>query len=350
MSKIKNLLLIVITLVLFQTSGSSQTKKAQYNVYSVAFYNMENLFDTINDPIKRDDDFLPQGSYKWTSKRYNAKLKRMAHIISKLGTETTGGVPPTVFGLSEIETRGVVEDLISQSPLNKYPYRIAHIPSPDHRGVDVALVYRSDIFKMDKYYAKELWVKNAYKNFATRNQLVVEGTLADEKIAFLVNHWPSRAAGSRYREAAGALNRSIIDSLRKVYNNNIHCITMGDLNDDPVSKSLTKGLRAVGDKDKLSEKNILYNPMYKMYKRGLGTLAYRDSWNLFDQIILTKELVEKKDKSKLMYYKTEICNYDELKNKSGRYKGYPFRTYAGGNYAGGYSDHFPVIVFLVKKK
>ena len=349
MNKLFRLLLTFGVFVLIQNNVFAQKQKVKYDVYSVAFYNLENLFDTINDPLKNDEDFLPTGSYKWTSSRYKTKLKHMAYVIGRLGVETTGGIPPTIFGVSEIETRGVVEDLLKEAPLNKYPYKIAHVPSPDKRGIDVALVYRSDIFNMDKFYARELWIKDSYKNFATRNQLVVEGTLADEKIAFLVNHWPSRGAVSRYREAAGALNRSIIDSLRSTYKD-IHCMTMGDFNDDPVDKSLTKSLGAVGYKKDLSEKNYLYNPMYNMYKKGLGSLAYRDNWNLFDQIIMTKELALKEDKSKLMYYKTEIANYEMLKNKSGRYKGYPYRTYAGGNYAGGYSDHFPVITFLVKKK
>jgi len=350
MRNLRSIFLVILAIALFQSEGKAQSKKVKFDIYSVAFYNLENLFDTINDPLKRDEDFLPTGSYKWTSKRYEAKVKRMAKVIGMLGAETTGGIPPTVIGLSELENEHVVEDIFKQEPLNKYNYKIAHIDSPDHRGVDVALAYRSDIFNVEKIYAKELWVTNPYKGFATRNQLVVEGTLAGEKIAFLVNHWPSRAAESRYREEAGALNRSIIDSLRSI-NPDIHCITMGDLNDDPTSPSLgKKGLGAVGSKNKLSDKNYLFNPMYKMYKNGLGTLAYRDGWNLFDQQIFTKELIEKKDKSKLMYYKTEICNYDFLKTKSGRYKGYPFRTYAGGNYAGGYSDHFPVISFLVKKQ
>ena len=349
MKNLRNILLIIIVFAFSQNEVNAQAEKVKYNIYSVAFYNLENFFDTINDPLKRDEDFLPTGSYKWTSKRYNLKLKHMAKVVSKLGVEKTGGIPPTIVGFSELENQQVIQDLIDTAPLNKYPYKIAHVESPDHRGVDVALIYRSDIFEMDKFYARELWVKNAYKNFATRNQLVVEGMLAGEKTAFLVNHWPSRAAGSRYREAAGALNRTIIDSLRSVYPG-IHCITMGDLNDDPSNKSLTKGLGAVGDKEQLSDKNILYNPMVKMHKKGLGTLAYRDGWNLFDQIIFTKELALKKDKTKLMFYKAEICSYDFLKNKSGRYKGYPFRTYAGGNYAGGYSDHFPVVTFFVKQK
>lgn len=349
MNKHYLILLLVFASLLSHNSSIAQEQKVKYDIYSVAFYNLENLFDTINDPNKRDEDFLPEGANSWTPDKYEAKVKRMAEVIARLGVETTGGIPPSVVGFSELENKSVIEDLINQEPLNKYPYEIAHIESPDHRGVDVALIYRSDIFEMEKFYAKELWVENAYDNFATRNQLVVEGLLAGEKTAFLVNHWPSRRAKSRYREAAGELNRIIIDSLRSTYQG-IHCITMGDFNDDPVDKSIANALGAVGDKKEFSENNFMFNPMYNMYKKGLGSLAYRDNWNLFDQIIFTKELKLKEDKSKLMFYKSEICNYDFLKNKSGRYKGYPYRTFAGGAYVGGYSDHFPVIAFFVKKK
>ncbi|MEN7551811.1 endonuclease/exonuclease/phosphatase family protein [Rapidithrix thailandica] len=330
----------------FAFSVETKAQEASYDIYNIAFYNLENLFDTVDNPEKKDDDFLPEGSYKWTEKRYREKLARMAKTIGKVGAEKARQAP-VIFGVAEVENQQCLKDLITHPPLNQYNYAIALVASPDKRGINVGLVYRTDLFTLSKVSARELWIEKAYEGFATRNQLLVEGELADEKIAFLVNHWPSRAAKSRYREAAGTLQRSIIDSLRAL-NPALHIVTMGDFNDDPVDKSLVRALGAKGSKEALSEEDYLYNPMYKMYKNGLGTLAYRDNWNLFDQIIISKELVNNKEG--LLFYKSDICNFEELKNPNGRYKGYPFRTYAGGAYAGGYSDHFPVVIYLIKKK
>ncbi|PWJ43229.1 endonuclease/exonuclease/phosphatase family protein [Sediminitomix flava] len=339
-------LFVSLCLIGITLNGYSQNHKATYDIHNIAFYNVENLFDTENDPEKNDEDFLPEGSYAWTEKRYNQKLIQLAEIISKLGAEKTNQ-PPTVVGIAEVENLKCLQDLIKTAPLSDYPYEAILVEGPDKRGVDTGLLYRKDLFDLKKYHAKELWIENAYKGFATRNQLVVEGKLEGEEIAFLVNHWPSRRAKSHYREEAGKLQRSIIDSLRQV-NPNMHIVTMGDFNDDPTNKSMEKALGAVGSKNELNDKNYLYNPMHKMYKKGLGTLAYRDNWNLFDQIIISKEMIENEEG--LRFYKAEICNFEELKNQNGRYKGYPFRTYAGGGYAGGYSDHFPVVIYLVKKQ
>ncbi|WP_053404635.1 endonuclease/exonuclease/phosphatase family protein [Persicobacter sp. CCB-QB2] len=320
-------------------------QQGEFNVYNVAFYNVENLFDVINDPNKNDEDFLPDGDYKWTQKRYELKLSQMANVISKLGAAKAGG-PPVICGIAEVENEQCLRDLIARPPLSDYPYEVVLVEGPDKRGVDVGLIYRTDLFKVEKFHARELWINNAYKGFATRNQLVVEGEMAGEPLAVLVNHWPSRRAKSWYREEAGKLQRQIIDELR-AEKPGMNVVVMGDFNDDPVNKSMTKALGAKGKKSEVTDKDYLYNPMYKMYKNGQGTLAYRDNWNLFDQIIVSKEMLNKEG---LIYYKAEICNFDELKNPNGRYKGYPFRTYAGGNYAGGYSDHFPVVIYLLKEK
>jgi hypothetical protein len=344
----KTFYILLITLFIAgcktQVNNQSSNKKA-VEMYPIAFYNLENLFDTINDTNKNDEDFLPSGSYKWTSERYLEKQDRMAKTVSKLGRELSK-TAPSVVGFCEIENKQVVEDLVKREGLIQYPYEVAQIEGPDKRGVDVALIYRKDKFKFEKASARELWIKDAYDGFATRNQLIVEGELAGEKVAFIVNHWPSRRADSWYREEAGKLNRSIIDSLRQI-NPELHVITMGDLNDDPIDPSVNRELDAGGSEDVLSGNKTMFNPMYDLYKSGHGTLAYRDQWNLFDQIIMTPELKLRNDK--LKFLRAEICNYPELKNTSGRYKGYPFRTYVGGSYKGGYSDHFPVVVYLIKE-
>ncbi|MBD0405116.1 endonuclease/exonuclease/phosphatase family protein [Flammeovirga sp. EKP202] len=326
-----------------------QAQKSDYKVYSVAFYNMENLFDTLHDEGKKDYEYLPEGDSKWTSQKYWEKQTNMSTIIAKLGFDVTKQTP-LVIGLAEIENRNVLNDLVNTPKLKGENYGIAHIEGPDKRGVDVALLYKKDLLKVNKVSARDLKIKETYAGdnweFKSRNQLIVEAELEGEPIVFLVNHWPSRRGESRYREEAGKLQRSIIDSLRKEHPG-VKCITMGDYNDDPTNKSMKKALGAVGDEKSLTEKNYLFNPFYKMYKKGLGTLAYRDSWNLFDQIIFTKEFKNKNEG--WFFWKAEICSYPELKNKEGRYKGYPYRTFAGGNYAGGYSDHFPVVIYLLKQ-
>ncbi|KXX70305.1 hypothetical protein [Flammeovirga sp. SJP92] len=335
---------LAILLFFIITPLALQAQKNDYKVYSVAFYNMENLFDTLHDEGKKDYEYLPDGDRKWTGQKYWDKQKNMSTIIAKLGKDVTKKAPLAI-GLAEIENKNVLNDLINTPVLKDENYGIAHIEGPDNRGIDVALLYKKDILKINKVSARDLRIKETYAGdnweFKSRNQLIVEAELEGESIVFLVNHWPSRRSGSSYREAAGKLQRNIIDSLRSEHSG-IKCITMGDYNDDPSNKSIKKELGAVGDISNLTEKAYLYNPFYKMYKKGLGTLAYRDSWNLFDQIIFTKEFTAKN--KGWFFWKAEICSYPELKNKEGRYKGYPRRTYSGG-----YSDHFPVVIYLLKQ-
>lgn len=344
--KIKFFSFVFISICL---SVFGQSQKNNYKVHVVGFYNLENFFDLEDTPEKNDKDFLPSGSYNWTKSKYDEKQIKMANIMGKLGSPITSQ-PPVAIGVCEVETISVLEDLVKQEPFKNYNYKAILIEGPDRRGIDVGFIYNADLLTIDKQSARELKIQKSYAGdnweYATRNQLIIEATLENESVAFIVNHWPSRRSPSPYREAAGDLNRKIIDSLRQI-TPGLKTITMGDLNDDPVDKSLVKSLGTVGKKEKLNEKNYLYNPMWKMYKNGLGTLAYRDNWNLFDQIIVSKELVE--DKEGLFFYKAEIKNFPELMNPEGRYKGYPYRTYAGGSYQAGYSDHFPVAIYLLKE-
>ena len=325
---------------------------SEENQYCIAFYNLENLFDTANDPVTFDDDRTPEGSDHWTDAYYNDKLKNMALAISKIGRSVTGA-PPAIIGVSEIENRKVLEDLINEPFLNKYDYGIVHFNSPDRRGIDVALLYRKSIFMPLKSSNHELVIyayDDAAKRAYTRDQLLVKGILDGTEIYFIVNHWPSRSGGEELssvrREAAAQLNRQIIDSIQ---NDDPYAkvITMGDLNDDPVNKSVSDVLGALPERNNLELKD-LYNPMYNMFINGAGTLAYRDSWNLFDQIILSAPLL-RTDYSEYVFYKAGIFNEPFLSSSTGQYKGYPFRSYANGNYTGGYSDHYPVYVYLIKE-
>ena len=348
--KIKIPLLIV--LILTVTTVFSQEKKA-YKVNTIAFYNLENLFDTENDPLTYDDDRTPDGKDHWTEEIYQDKLKNMAKVMAEIGAEVSGSAP-TIIGVCETENRKVLEDLVNQETLVEQDYGIIQFDSPDRRGIDVALLYKKKLFTPTHYKAKKLLIyddNDKSKRVFTRDQLVVSGVLDGEKIHLIVNHWPSRSGGEKRsrskRIKAAKLNRQIIDS---IFSDDPYAkiITMGDLNDDPSNTSVKDHLNA---KRKTSELGIkeLYNPMEDLAKQGYGSLAYRDSWNLFDQIIISTELT-KKDFSSYRFYQAGIYNKTYLVNAHGRYKGYPYRSFASGSYTGGYSDHFPVYIYLVKEK
>ena len=350
LTKIKKSLLIVLILTI--TTVFSQEKKA-YKVNTVAFYNLENLFDTENDPLTYDDDRTPDGKDHWTEEIYQDKLKNMAKVMAEIGAEVSGSAP-TIIGVCETENRKVLEDLVNQETLVEQDYGIIQFDSPDRRGIDVALLYKKKLFTPTHYKAKELLIyddNDKSKRVFTRDQLVVSGMLDGEKIHLIVNHWPSRSGGEKRsrskRIKAAKLNRQIIDS---IFSDDPYAkiITMGDFNDDPTNPSVKDHLNA---KRKVSNLDIkeLYNPMEDLAKQGYGSLAYRDSWNLFDQIIISTELT-KKDFSSYRFYKAGIYNETYLVNAHGRYKGYPYRSFASGSYTGGYSDHFPVYIYLVKEK
>jgi hypothetical protein len=336
------MLLIVFILSIAFTNGASAQEKTK--AACIAFYNVENLFDTIDDPLKNDAEFLPNGMNQWTSARYYRKLENMAYVINQIGGEILKG-GPTILGLSEIENRTVIEDLINTPPLKGMGYDIVHFDSPDKRGIDVGLIYKKAAFQVTNSTSNRLTMPGR-TNWYSRDQLVVSGKLDGEMIHIIVNHWPSRAAGSEYREAAAALSLRLSDSIRMI-DPDAKIFILGDLNDDPTDPSVYKVLGARG-KVKEVKKDGLYNPMFKLHQQGIGTLAYRDAWNLFDQIIVSYPLISKEGTG-WKYYKTGVFNQKFMLQKEGPYAGYPFRTFAGGAYAGGYSDHFPVYMFIVKK-
>ncbi|MGC8865889.1 MAG: endonuclease/exonuclease/phosphatase family protein [Bacteroidales bacterium] len=310
----------------------------------VAFYNLENLFDTIDSPDTDDREFLPEGTNQWNSKKYAVKLKNMAEVIGQIGDEyITGG--PTIIGLAEVENRGVLEDLIKTPPLKGRGYGIVHFDSPDPRGVDVALLYKYKDFKVLEAQAVPLRMADNPR-FRTRDQLVVSGLLYGDTIHIIVNHWPSRRSGPEFRAAAASLSRKLADSLMTIHRG-AKIIIMGDLNDDPTDPSLTQYLKAKGSKKEL-QPGDLFNPMVELFKKGVGSLAYRDAWNLFDQIIVSEPLVNKKNKGYYLYA-TRIFSKPFMFTAEGQYAGYPFRTFAGGAWVGGYSDHLPSFIILRKK-
>lgn len=335
----------------FIAASNSQNEK-EYKIITIAFYNVENLFDYEDDPITFDDDRTPEGKDNWTQEIYEAKVRNTAKVIADIGQDLTG-TSPAIIGLCEIENRRVLEDLANDPTLLNNDYGIVHFDSPDRRGIDVALLYKKKLFTPTNSKAHELLIYQDHdrnQRIYTRDQLLVSGMLAGEKIHFIVNHWPSRSGGEERsrskRIKAAELNKRIIDSL---FSENPYAkiITMGDMNDDPTSPSIKTVLKTKSERESIGLKG-LYNPMENMHKKGMGTLAYRDAWNLFDQIIISTELA-KKDFTAYRFYKAGIYNKNYLQTPRGQYKGYPFRSFANA-YTGGYSDHFPVYIYLIKEK
>ncbi|WP_172916795.1 endonuclease/exonuclease/phosphatase family protein [Capnocytophaga canis] len=339
---------ILWILVFWQLSFYAQEKK--YMVRTIAFYNVENLFDTINDPRTFDDDRTPQGTDRWTSKVYNDHVQKIAKVIADIGSDVSKQAPDIV-GLCEIENEDVIVDLINTDYLKKYNYGIVHYDSPDSRGVDVALIYKKGVFRpiSTSKHVLKIFEPNGKRRY-TRDQLLVSGMFDGEMMHFIVNHWPSRSGGEAAsrpkREAAAALNKKIIDSLL-AKDPKAKIFSMGDFNDDPTNASFKKILKTEGKKNKVKAGG-LYNPMEEMLKKGIGSLAYQDAWNLFDQIYFTQELLEE-DKSTYRYWKAGVFNKPYLANPKGKFKGYPFRSMSNGNYTWGYSDHFPVYLYLIKE-
>lgn len=342
--------LVSILLCFFIQSTLFAQQRKTFKVRTVAFYNVENLFDMVNDTLIFDDDHTPDGSHLWNNIRYNKKIENITKVLSEIGHETTQS-SPDIIGLCEVENKSVVQDLINHPNLEQKGYGIVHYDSPDDRGIDVALLYKQSAFIPTSSKSHRLLLFDADgKRDHTRDQLVVSGFLDEEVFHFIVNHWPSRRGGQSKSEPlrlkAAQLTKRIIDSLR-YQNPDAKIIAMGDLNDDPKDASLKKVLRTVGNRKRMDSLS-LFNPMEKMFKKGAGTLAYRDKWNLFDQFVLTPNLVNEK-KDTYSFWKAGIYNPKYLQNGSGQYKGYPFRTYVGTTYQGGYADHFPVYLYLLRE-
>ncbi|MBO5346331.1 MAG: endonuclease/exonuclease/phosphatase family protein [Paludibacteraceae bacterium] len=339
MKKFKSILLIAI---LF-TVTLSYAQKRPLNAYVIGFYNLENLFDTIDDPIKNDAQFLPNGDYAWGTLKYTNKLQKMAYAISQMPKNLA------ILGVSEIENINVLEDLVKEPAILNRNLKPILVEGPDRRGIDVGLLYNSKLFTPTNVTSTRITTE--LENFFTRDQLCVSGILDGEEIHIIVNHWPSRSGGekrSKPRRAEAARTTKLICDSLFALNPNAKIVVMGDLNDDPIDPSVTEEL---GAKSKIEQTKPgeLFNTTYAFYKQGIGTLAYQDQWNLFDQIIISHAWLNKNRKT-LSYWKTEIFNKDFLKQQEGRYKGYPLRTHSGGVWTNGYSDHFPCLIWVVKYK
>ncbi len=349
--KISKTLLIVLCLTLTMSSWSQENQAKKFKIHTLAFYNLENLFDTINDPIKYDEASPMMEMKTGRPEAYRKKVHNMARVIADIGVDEARNTP-AIIGVCEIENRDVLVDLVNDPLLLAKDYGIVHFDGPDRRSIDVGLLYQKSLFTPISTSSHELKIYDdaSRERVYTRDQLLVTGKLDGEIIHVIVNHWPSRSGGEARsrpkRVAAAKLNKHIIDSLQ-VINPYAKIFTMGDFNDDPTNASIKEVLKAVEDKENVKIKGI-YNPYEHFFKIGLGTTAYRDAWSLFDQILMTQPLLEK-DYSSYRLYKANIYNKYYLTTKRGRWKGYPYRSWGDGGFTDGFSDHFPVYVFLIKE-
>ncbi len=348
MKKIFQLLLSAFILLLASTCANAQ--KNNEHLVAVAFYNVENLFHPSDDPNKYDEEFTPTGANKYTEEIYRKKLDNLSRVLSQIAIDKvpTG---PAIIGVSEIENIDVLRDLAATARLRPRGYKAICIEGPDARGIDVGMLYNPKEFKVIEAKSHLVELNRNGRKERTRDILQVTGLLLGDTVDILVGHWPSRrggeAASQWKREAAAQVCRRIKDEI-VAKNPHARVIIMGDLNDDPVSPSVAKTLDAKG-KEKDVVPGGLYNPFYRYFKRGQGTLGYNDSWNLFDQIIVSSGFIQGQDKS-WKFRDAFIFKKNFMINQFGQYKGYPHRSYVGSTWMDGYSDHFPTYILISKTK
>ncbi len=309
---------------------------------TIAFYNLENLFDFRDDAKTYDEDFLPISRKRWTKKRYDKKIERLGRVISMIGKVSNLPVEensPVIIGLAEVENKKVLHDLVHSQHLKTYNYRYVHFDSKDERGIDVALLYNPKYFTMEtsKPYRLYLEKENGSEDY-TRDVLRVSGKLMDKYVHFLVNHWPSRREGQKEsnpkRMIAAKKTADIIGEFKQ-NDSEAKILVMGDFNDNPNDGSMNF----------LADVATLYNPMSTMMSYSKGSLNHRGKWNLFDQILLTTNIINNNE-GELQFESAHIFDAPFLKQQTGPYKGQPSRTFAGEKYKDGFSDHFPVFVIL----
>lgn len=308
--------------------------------YTIAFYNLENLFDTEDNPNTLDDDFLPSGRKFWTKNRYQKKIKKLGKAISQIGTKETDSMPVLV-GVSEVENAQVINDLIETKYLKDGHYDFVHYDSPDERGIDVGLIYDASVFNVthSEPISIDLFNEHGERDY-TRDALYVELECEHEQFHIIVTHWPSRRDGleetnPKRIEVATQIRAFLdlkIDELSKV-------IIMGDFNDNPDCESVNSVLKS----------HLLFNPFEQLQSITRGSLSFHSEWFLFDQILLSHNFLSREGQT-FKFDRADIFDARFLQEWHGRRKGTPFRTYRGNKYVSGFSDHFPVYVNILLEK
>jgi len=355
----KHSLLIAALLLLLSVSASAQKTKQNY---VIGFYNLENLFDTYDDPVKNDNEFLPEGKNKWTQAKYEKKLHNLATVIRAMADNNRRW--HTILGISEIENRLVIEDLVSQPEIAAANYEIVHYDSPDRRGVDVALLYKPDQFTyLDSesipfdFNSDIDFSDTDTSYFKTRDILMVHGLMAGEHFAFYVAHLPSRVGGKggNLRSRGAEIIYSHSRMMEEKYPG-IKIVVMGDMNDNPTDESMAKYLRG---QEKLSDvtPTEFFSPYTAMLKAGYGSLCYQGVWSIYDLELVNYSLacapegglkIQPVTKNHGKEYYGVVFKRPWMTTQKGQYKGYPFRTFSNGSFIGGYSDHYPTYIVVGK--
>ena len=358
----KKILYIFMALALFGISAGAKEKSEK--AYVIGFYNLENLFDTYNDPVKNDEEFLPEGKNKWTEAKYQKKLSNMARVIREMKEEN--GRYHAILGVSEIENRLVLEDLVADPQIADANYQIIHYDGPDRRGVDVALLYKPELFTyLDSEsipYTFEgssidfVMTKEQQDYFKTRDILMVHGTIDGEHFAIYVAHLPSRAGdkkgSNQLRDRGGEIMYDHAMQMQKKYPG-IKIICMGDMNDNPTDPSMADYLHGKEHLKDVTETDF-YSPFIRMLKDGHGSLAYRGVWSIYDLVLVNHQLAFAPDGGLKLTplgkkgYHGHIFKKKFLTNQEGQYKGTPYRTFSSGTFIGGYSDHYPTYIIISK--
>lgn len=355
----KRLLLLFSLMLVF--CGYSDARKADRHL--IGFYNLENLFDTVDDPAKNDEDFLPEGRNKWTVDKYEEKLSNLAEVIEGMAGEA--GVFHTVLGVCEIENLKVLEDLVAQKQIAKAGFKVIHREGPDRRGIDVALLYRPD--RMEVLDVESIpysfagssidfvMPREERERFKTRDILMVHGLIGGEHFAFYVAHLPSRAGdkpgSSQLRDRGAEIMYNHAAMMMTEYPG-IKIVCMGDMNDNPTDISMVEYMCGKETPSEVGEKDF-FSPYIEMLKAGYGTLSYRGVWNIYDLELVNYALLNAPEgglriiPNKKGYY-GNVYKKPFITNRKGKYKGTPYRSFAGGNFIGGYSDHYPTYIILSK--
>lgn len=345
------IVLLFFSCILLVTNLFAENNNNQYRLIVTGFYNLENLFDTINDPIKYDDEFTPEGSYHYNTRIYKDKLERLSTVISQIGTDVTpDGL--AFWGTAEIENIDVLLDLVAMPKIANRHYTPILYEGGDARGIDCAFLYNPKYFK--PIYSKSIpinlgVVTNDPK--PTRDILWVRGILTNiDTVDVFVGHWPSRRGGEEVtrpmRNYVAKVIKGYADSLIAL-NTNAKILVMGDLNDNPTDESLTKFMKGVDKKEKMDNSKF-YNPFIDYFKKGYGTLAHNDAWGLFDQTLLSNAWLST-NQDGWFFKSAHIFKKDYMIQTSGKYKGYPKRTWNFSEYNYGYSDHLPTYIQLLQR-
>lgn len=346
------LFLFILSFISLVGSLSLKTAEGQptqkRNSYRMVFYNVENYFDTVNDPDKKDDEFTPDGFKRWNFYRYKEKQNKIAKTLIAAGQWKV----PALVGLAEVENRQVLKDLLQFSPLAEFDYRILHKESPDWRGIDVALLYRANVFKpLDTSFLPVTFEDTSHS--PTRDILYAKGLVANQDTLHLfVNHWPSRYGGKAETDPKRARAARILRNKVTAINTNVKqpkIIITGDFNDGPGNKSIKQVLNAKPVRDDSREgRPLLVNMMnVKSKSDQQGSYKYQYKWHTFDQFIISRYLLEAKQGLTVQKGGANIFRSDFLLKEDDDYPGLkPHRTYLGPRYKGGYSDHLPVLLDL----